>query len=37
VLLLRRRSYQAGVCAELTESTYRADRYQLHTALERRR
>jgi GntR family transcriptional regulator len=37
VLLLRRRSYQGGVCAELTESTYRADRYQLHTALERRR
>ncbi|GAA3240022.1 GntR family transcriptional regulator [Actinocorallia longicatena] len=37
VLLLRRRSYQAATCAELTESTYRADRYQLHTALEHRR
>ncbi|GAB3673277.1 transcriptional regulator NagR [Actinocorallia lasiicapitis] len=37
VLLLRRRSYKAAVCAELTESTYRADRYQLHTSLEHRR
>lgn len=34
VLLLQRRSYIGGVCAELTVSTYRADRYQLHTALE---
>lgn len=34
VLLLRRRSYMNGVCAELAVSTYRADRYQLHTALE---
>ncbi len=34
VLLLERRSYAGGTCAELTMSTYRADRYQLHTALE---
>jgi GntR family transcriptional regulator len=34
VLLLERRSYAGGVCAELTASTYRADRYQLHTTLE---
>ncbi len=34
VLLLERRSYAGGVCAELTMSTYRADRYQLHTTLE---
>jgi len=34
VLLLRRRSYSGGVCAELGVSTYRADRYQLRTALE---
>ncbi|HEY7485374.1 MAG TPA: GntR family transcriptional regulator [Streptosporangiaceae bacterium] len=34
VLLLERRSYAGHVCAELTRSTYRADRYQLHTALE---
>jgi GntR family transcriptional regulator len=34
VLLVERRSYAAGVCAELTISTYRADRYQLHTTLE---
>jgi GntR family transcriptional regulator len=34
VLLLERRSYAGGICAELTMSTYRADRYQLHTALE---
>jgi GntR family transcriptional regulator len=34
VLLLERRSYAGGVCAELTTSTYRADRYQLHTTLE---
>ncbi|WP_433328753.1 GntR family transcriptional regulator [Spirillospora sp. CA-294931] len=33
VLLLRRRSYSGGVCAELGVSTYRADRYQVHTAL----
>jgi len=37
VLLLRRRSYQNSVCAELTESAYRADRYQLHTSLARSR
>jgi GntR family transcriptional regulator len=34
VLLLERRSYADGTCAELTMSTYRADRYQLHTTLE---
>jgi GntR family transcriptional regulator len=34
VLRLEQRSYSGGVCAELVESTYRADRYQLHTALE---
>ncbi|MDX6744572.1 GntR family transcriptional regulator [Actinocorallia sp. A-T 12471] len=34
VLLLRRRSYLHSTCAELTESTYRADRYQLHTTLD---
>src|ERR687895_1172138 len=34
VLLLERRSYAGGACAELTMSTYRADRYQLHTALD---
>ncbi|HEU5156224.1 MAG TPA: GntR family transcriptional regulator [Streptosporangiaceae bacterium] len=34
VLLLERRSYADGICAELTMSTYRADRYQLHTTLE---
>ncbi|REE98471.1 GntR family transcriptional regulator [Thermomonospora umbrina] len=33
VLLLQRRSYMGGVCAELGVSTYRADRYQIHTAL----
>jgi len=33
VLLLQRRSYMNGVCAELGVSTYRADRYQIHTAL----
>ncbi|GII53332.1 GntR family transcriptional regulator [Planotetraspora thailandica] len=34
VLLLQRRSYVDGVCAELGVSTYRADRYQLRTLLE---
>ncbi|GLW61839.1 GntR family transcriptional regulator [Actinomadura rubrobrunea] len=33
VLLLRRRSYTGGVCAELGVSTYRADRYQIRTSL----
>ncbi|GLX98474.1 MULTISPECIES: GntR family transcriptional regulator [Herbidospora] len=37
VLLLSRRSYAGGVCAELGVSTYRADRYQLRTLLEPRR
>lgn len=32
-LLLQRRSYTSGICAELGVSTYRADRYQIHTAL----
>ncbi|MEV0628113.1 GntR family transcriptional regulator [Nonomuraea wenchangensis] len=34
VLLLQRRSFSGGVCAELGVSTYRADRYQLRTMLE---
>lgn len=34
VLLLQRRSFSGGVCAELGVSTYRADRYQLRTVLE---
>ncbi|TDD15934.1 GntR family transcriptional regulator [Nonomuraea diastatica] len=34
VLLLQRRSFAGGVCAELGVSTYRADRYQLRTILE---
>lgn len=34
VLLLQRRSFASGVPVELAVSTYRADRYQLHTALE---
>ncbi|WP_219463892.1 GntR family transcriptional regulator [Nonomuraea rhizosphaerae] len=34
VLLLQRRSFSGGVCAELGVSTYRADRYQLRTLLE---
>lgn len=33
VLLLQRRSFSGGVCAELGVSTYRADRYQLRTSL----
>jgi GntR family transcriptional regulator len=34
VLLLQRRSFTGGACAELGVSTYRADRYQLRTLLE---
>lgn len=34
VLLLQRRSYAAGRCVELAVSTYRADRYQMHSSLE---
>lgn len=34
VLRMEQRSYMGGVCGELVESLYRADRYQLHTALE---
>ncbi|WP_245646853.1 GntR family transcriptional regulator [Microtetraspora niveoalba] len=34
VLLLARRSFAGGMCAELGVSTYRADRYQLRTLLE---
>mgnify|MGYP002622119608 CR=1 FL=1 len=34
VLLLQHRSFAGGVCAELGVSTYRADRYQLRTAIE---
>ncbi|WP_019629179.1 GntR family transcriptional regulator [Actinomadura atramentaria] len=33
VLRLQRRSYTGGICAELGVSTYRADRYQIRTAL----
>jgi GntR family transcriptional regulator len=34
VLRMEQRSSAAGVCAEVVESIYRADRYRLHTALE---
>jgi GntR family transcriptional regulator len=34
VLLLQRRSFMNGTCVELAVSTYRADRYQLRSALE---
>ncbi|MCW2942054.1 MAG: transcriptional regulator, GntR family [Actinomycetia bacterium] len=34
VLRMEQRSYAGGVCAELVESLYRADRFKLHTALE---
>ncbi|MQA84972.1 MAG: UTRA domain-containing protein [Streptosporangiales bacterium] len=34
VLLLQRRSFASGTAIELVVSTYRADRYQLHAALE---
>lgn len=34
VLRMEQRSYTGGVCGELVESLYRADRYRLHTALE---
>jgi GntR family transcriptional regulator len=34
VLRMEQRSYSGRVCAELVESLYRADRYQLHTTLE---
>jgi GntR family transcriptional regulator len=34
VLLLQRRSFAAGTPVELALSTYRADRYQLHVALD---
>ena len=34
VLLLQRRSFMNGACVEFAVSTYRADRYQLHSALE---
>jgi GntR family transcriptional regulator len=34
VLFLQRRSFMNGTCVELAVSTYRADRYQLHGALE---
>ncbi|WP_344969710.1 GntR family transcriptional regulator [Salinactinospora qingdaonensis] len=37
VLLLQRRSYANGTCVELAISTYRADRYQLHSTLDARR
>jgi GntR family transcriptional regulator len=35
VLLMRRRSFARGRPVELTMSTYRGDRYQLHVGLER--
>ena len=34
VLRMEQRSYASGVCGELVESLYRADRYRLHTKLE---
>lgn len=34
VLLLQRRSFMKGACVEVAVSTYRADRYQLHSTLE---
>lgn len=34
VLLLQRKSFMNGACVELAVSTYRADRYQLRSALE---
>ena len=34
VLRMEQRSSANGVCAEVVESIYRADRYRLHTALE---
>lgn len=34
VLLLQRRSFAGSTCVELAVSTYRADRYQMRTALE---
>ncbi|GAA3759803.1 GntR family transcriptional regulator [Spinactinospora alkalitolerans] len=37
VLLLQRRSFANGRCAELAISTYRADRYQLHSTLDPQR
>ncbi|GLU49673.1 GntR family transcriptional regulator [Nocardiopsis ansamitocini] len=36
VLLLQRRSFVNGTCVELAISTYRADRYQLHSTLDPR-
>ncbi|TDQ51968.1 GntR family transcriptional regulator [Actinorugispora endophytica] len=36
VLLLQRRSFVNGKCVELAISTYRADRYQLHSTLDPR-
>ena len=35
VLLLRRRSFSGSTCVELAASTYRADRYQLYSRLDR--
>ncbi|GAB3208742.1 GntR family transcriptional regulator [Marinactinospora thermotolerans] len=37
VLLMQRRSFANGRCVELAISTYRADRYQLHSTLDPRR
>lgn len=37
VLVMQRRSFTKGQCVELALSTYRADRYQLHSRLDPRR
>ncbi|MFV2197503.1 GntR family transcriptional regulator [Nocardiopsis sp. LOL_012] len=37
VLVMQRRSFAKGRCVELALSTYRADRYQLHSRLDPRR
>ena len=37
VLVMQRRSFARGQCVELALSTYRADRYQLHSMLDPRR
>lgn len=37
VLMMQRRSFTRGQCVELALSTYRADRYQLHSMLDSQR
>jgi GntR family transcriptional regulator len=34
VFFLRQRTFSRGICAEVTFSTYRADRYRIHLGLE---